>query len=719
MKHNRKIILGRLLVCASFFSLALPALSQDSIWTGQVQCQLSVQANGVTHRETQTWKLTGAAPTMSGAIAVYQAVWSVSGDGTVQRTVNAQVVSGLWKTTVAPTNTNLAFFVRASDNRLVIKSYHAQLYAPAAIVGTQQLAVPGAAPTQRTVQNAAYEWQLPVIEDSATSTSVSGSGSVTVSGNVVSLQATPNGTANCTWQFNKGSAVPVPQTQLAAARVIQPTATVVAQLPTLNRGASASAGAAGAAGATAGAGAAGGGSSSAGAGAAVVPGTQGAAGGAAAGAAAGAAGQNSAGAGGAAAATGSGINYAGNASGSAAAGSAAAGAGGAAGAFGGSSAAGAAPGSAAGASGNSSAATTGGSSGSTNLTRSSLQQGPLQVTPVPTIAQVTPNYIALGHIVPVTITGSFTHFAQGLTSVSFGAPTLIGVTSVKVDSPTSLTAWVSVALAPLPPGVQFSGMKCDLTVVTSTAPASSAQQSTLGSTEEFVTLAGAFWVTPPALPQHPTLATFSPNTGQQGQTMTVTITGTDTNFLQGLTQVKENPLSPIKGASLTVTSPTTAIANFTIPATAVTRTSKNTLVVETNTGQMVETTLGDFTITPMPDSYSHGPNPTSGVDISTTTPQTFDGQLASLSGEDWFWLECDISACDVSLQNVTAPTNIVVDVLDANQVPVVPSVQQANPPTKLAGAGAGPNAFYFLRVRATAWDVSQPKYTLVVAGISQ
>jgi hypothetical protein len=188
----------------------IPAFAQTpptaAEWSGQVQCRATIQSNGYTHEETQTWKLTGEAPTTAGAIPVYPASWSVTGQGTVQRTVGPQVIAGSWNTNVAPTNARIAIFVRASDNRLVIKTFHSQLSAPGAVTGRRQTTVTGAAPTQSAVQAAATEWTFPTIEDSPTSTNVTGSSTVVIPGSVLPMQApTANGTANCTWQFNKGS----------------------------------------------------------------------------------------------------------------------------------------------------------------------------------------------------------------------------------------------------------------------------------------------------------------------------------------------------------------------------------------------------------------------------------------------------------------------------------------------------------------------------------
>jgi len=360
--------------------------------------------------------------------------------------------------------------------------------------------------------------------------------------------------------------------------------------------------------------------------------------------------------------------------------------------------------------------------GNSSTTMSPIPQQPLQLTIVPVISDVSPNNVLEGqHNLPVVITGSFTHFINGLTTVDFGAPNLITVKSVSVTSPTMLTAYINVVplgSTPVPGG------KFNITVITHSPTALSVQPGTMIPPDETASLAGAFTVMTSGLIQYHFPATLSPNTGQQGQSMTVTITGTNTHFVQGVTQIDQSALSTqrISAPVLTVTSPTTATATFTILPAAPTGTSMYTLFVITKTTQSLETASGDFTITPIPDAFSHGPNPTSGVDIYGAEPKTFDGQLASLTGQDWFWLECDKPTCTISLQNVSAPTNIVVDALDTNLNGVSSTTQQSNSLPQSSGSTmkiVGNSAFYYLRVRATAWDLSHPKYSLVITGTPQ
>jgi hypothetical protein len=172
----------------------------DGPWSGHVSCQVDVRSDGYAHQETQTWTLTGGPPTSQG-IQSYPATWSTTGHGTATQTQGTQVVSASWKSDVAPTNTTIAIFVRASDQRLTFKSMHAQISASGGHKGTRQ--VSGGAATPSIVQYPAYEWPLPVIEDLPTATRVIGSGTTMIGGGLLPGHA-PSGSAlaNCTWEFS-------------------------------------------------------------------------------------------------------------------------------------------------------------------------------------------------------------------------------------------------------------------------------------------------------------------------------------------------------------------------------------------------------------------------------------------------------------------------------------------------------------------------------------
>jgi Domain of unknown function DUF11/Bacterial Ig-like domain/Bacterial Ig domain/Bacterial Ig-like domain (group 2) len=183
----------------------------------------------------------------------------------------------------------------------------------------------------------------------------------------------------------------------------------------------------------------------------------------------------------------------------------------------------------------------------------------------PVLTQGTPNIGQQGQQnLAVTITGQYTHFSQGVTTVTFGSG--ITVVAVTVNSATSLTALINI----------------------DPAAATGVRSVTLTTNAEVVTLANSFTVTPGT----PALSFLSPNTGQQGQqSLSVAITGQYTHFAQGTTTTSFGP--GITVASLTVNSATTAIALINIDPAAAT----GTQTVTVTTGTETESLANAFTVT--------------------------------------------------------------------------------------------------------------------------
>ena len=136
-----------------------------------------------------------------------------SGQGGLQQQQAGQAVTARWSTNVPAMNAPLAIFIRASDQRLIIKSYHAALVAPGGINGIKQVGT-----VQSSLLSVASEWIFPAIEDVGTSTNVSGAGTIVVSGSLIPMQsAATSAIANCTWQFSKGTAASAtPATRMLA-----------------------------------------------------------------------------------------------------------------------------------------------------------------------------------------------------------------------------------------------------------------------------------------------------------------------------------------------------------------------------------------------------------------------------------------------------------------------------------------------------------------------
>jgi len=173
------------------------------------------------------------------------------------------------------------------------------------------------------------------------------------------------------------------------------------------------------------------------------------------------------------------------------------------------------------------------------------------VTPgTPVLQQVSPNAGQQGQQnLSVSITGAFTHFAQGTTTANFGAG--ITVASLTIGSATSATAVLNI----------------------DPAAATGARNVTLTTGPEVVTLGSGFTVTQAST--GPAIISLSPNSALQGQSIQVTITAQNTHFVQGTTQVNFGPqISVGAGPSggygpVQVTSPTTAVAQVSVPNNAV------------------------------------------------------------------------------------------------------------------------------------------------------
>src|SRR5438105_2668666 len=120
---KKSVLLG----IAFLIVMVANAFSQsDALWTGQAQCQVTVQSQGFAHQEIQTWTITGP-PIQEGTIEIYPATWSVTGQGGAQRAQGAQIMAAQWNNNVPAMSAPLRILISASDNRLIIKSWHAQL----------------------------------------------------------------------------------------------------------------------------------------------------------------------------------------------------------------------------------------------------------------------------------------------------------------------------------------------------------------------------------------------------------------------------------------------------------------------------------------------------------------------------------------------------------------------------------------------------------------
>ena len=100
-------ILGLVLLTGPLFS------QSSATWSGSAQCQLTLQTNGYTHQEVQTWTITEGQPTQQGAMHVYPATWRASGGGSSQKAQGLQILAMQWNSTVPETSAPIAVRMNA------------------------------------------------------------------------------------------------------------------------------------------------------------------------------------------------------------------------------------------------------------------------------------------------------------------------------------------------------------------------------------------------------------------------------------------------------------------------------------------------------------------------------------------------------------------------------------------------------------------------------
>lgn len=183
---------------------------------------------------------------------------------------------------------------------------------------------------------------------------------------------------------------------------------------------------------------------------------------------------------------------------------------------------------------------------------------------LPQLVSASPTFAQAGTTANVVITGAFTNFQQGFSTVSFGSG--VSVNLVTVASATQLTANITVA--------------SNASVGTRTILVTTNSQN--------VQLTNSFSVTAGT----PAITQINPNIGTDGQTLNVGINGIYTSWVNGTTTVSFG--TGVTVNSVTVSNSSTLTANITIGAS----TPTGPVTVVTTTGGEVETVPGGFTIDP-------------------------------------------------------------------------------------------------------------------------
>src|SRR5437667_7098502 len=193
--------------------LAIPSMSQtfaDGPWSGSIQCQVNVDLNDFSRHETQTWTLTGKKLAPNGQMRIYEAAWTVTGQGQfLARSGQTTAVLTKWTMNVPAASAALSFFMTPNQLALRIQNW-SQTRADNAISATQQQVQNGVVQpqTQPRPSGSVHEWNFGVINEGITSDTPSGTKSFQVANLGAGMQqyGAQNQTATCNWQFTKGAA---------------------------------------------------------------------------------------------------------------------------------------------------------------------------------------------------------------------------------------------------------------------------------------------------------------------------------------------------------------------------------------------------------------------------------------------------------------------------------------------------------------------------------
>jgi hypothetical protein len=266
--------------------------------------------------------------------------------------------------------------------------------------------------------------------------------------------------------------------------------------------------------------------------------------------------------------------------------------------------------------------------------------------------------------VTFTILGQFTQW-DSTTQVSFG--TGVTISQVNVTGPTAIT--VNAVVQP----TTYLGPRT-LTVITGT---------------QALPLPNAFTV----LPGPAVVSGLSPAQAAQGQTLSVVVTGTNTNFLQNVTAASFGPGVTVN--SIAVTSPTSATVNITVSSSATT--GLNTVTM-TTAGESA-TGVNGFTITQATAEITYV-NPASGYQGQILNNVAITGLSTHFSSSTVFSFGSGIVVTPVSVSSATSAT---VSLAISATAPLGPVTVTATTGTEIA---TGANLFTVNAGAATILSVN-------------
>ncbi len=298
---------------------------------------------------------------------------------------------------------------------------------------------------------------------------------------------------------------------------------------------------------------------------------------------------------------------------------------------------------------------------------SSTNTATLTINPNAQISGVAPNSGSLGQSVAVTLSGQYSNFLQGTSTVSAGAG--ITVSKVAVSSPATLTATFLIDKLAVP------GLR---TVTVNTGA-------------EIAT--GAFTINP----GQAVITSLTPSSIGQGQTLNVSVTATNANFAPGVTNATG-------GAGITVNSVTVADANHlaaNVTIDPVTMIGPRTLTLTTGTtvaSAALFVIAGPAAVSSLsPNSVTQGQNVTVTVTGLSThfAANTTAGFGAGITVKSVTAISATSAAVDLIVQDTATPGRREVSLVTAGETARIaggftvtqsaPVLLTAVPPTGVQG----------------------------------
>jgi hypothetical protein len=206
----------------------------------------------------------------------------------------------------------------------------------------------------------------------------------------------------------------------------------------------------------------------------------------------------------------------------------------------------------------------------------------------------------------------------------------------------------------------------------------------------------------------------TPNsTAQNRPSVTVTLTGQNTHFVQGTTKADFHLSASGTSVPLTVVSPTTATAQLTLPA----GTATGRYTVSLTTGLEVAEAVEAFTVTPTPDSFANTCGTASFVaNLAQGLTQLVTGTIEAAGVEDFFRISFATgTSVKVTLSNADgSASDFQLQAYSTCSTPIgAPTTGTGLKTVDLPDSG--PHTVV-LRVSANPWNVARPTYQLRIEG---